>query len=478
MVAGYTKRGKMSNENLKEELFSTFQNMKNRYNQNPAPSYTDRVRVLKKLKNSILKNEQFIYDSLKKDYGYRSEFDSLMADVLPTVAGINYAIKNLKKWMKPSKRHSGLMLAPSKVKVHYQPLGVVGVITPWNFPMFLALGPAVQALAAGNRVMIKMSESTPNANEAIRQVVKEISKHIIVVDGKPGMGSLFTTIPFDHLIFTGSSNVGKLVAKAAADNLTPITLELGGKSPTIVDKTIDMNIAVDAIILGKSLNSGQICVAPDYVFVHKSRKEEFIKTFIQRYKQYHLDDNNKNTQTHIVSQKQYERLLDLLDDAKQKGAIVQGVKDIESNQGRRVYPHLVTNVNEDMLILQEEIFGSILPVMTYENIQEVITYINERPRPLALYLMSKDTALINKIVNNTHSGGVCINDSLMHVAADDAPFGGVGNSGMGQYHGYEGFLTFTKAKTVVYSSSWLAKNNFILKNRDFVFKTLRKFLLK
>ena len=250
-----------------EQLKKDFSLLKSKYNSNPAPSYAERIAVLKKLKKSILDNEQEIYDALKRDYGYRSEFDTLIADVLPSVAGINYAIKHLKKWMKPSKRHAGLMLAPSRVTVHYQPLGVVGVITPWNFPFYLALGPAVQALAAGNRVMIKMSEFTPHANAALRKVVSNISQHVQIVEGEAEVGAAFSALPFDHLIFTGSSTVGKLVAHSAADNLTPITLELGGKSPTIIDDKIDINIAVDALIVGKSVNSGQICVAPDYVFV-------------------------------------------------------------------------------------------------------------------------------------------------------------------------------------------------------------------
>lgn len=461
-----------------EQLQSNFSNLKAAYNANPAPSYQERKEVLTKLKLSMIKHEQEIYDALKKDYGYRSEFDTFIADLLPSVAGINYAIKNLKKWMKPSKRHAGIMLAPSKVKVHYQPLGVVGVITPWNFPFFLALGPAAQALAAGNRVMIKMSEFTPNANQAIRKVVADISEHVQIVEGEADVGAAFSALPFDHIIFTGSSAVGKLVAKSAADNLTPITLEMGGKSPTIIDDSIDMNIAVDAVIVGKSVNSGQICVAPDYIFVHQSREQEFIDTFIQRYTEYHLESDNNNTQTHIVSDRQHQRLLGFLEDAKQKGAKIHPVKELESDQGRRVYPHLATNLNQDMDILKQEIFGSILPIMTYNNIDEVVEYINARPRPLALYIMSKNDSLINHLLANTHSGGVCINDSAMHVAADDAPFGGVGNSGMGHYHGHEGFLTFSKAKTVLYSSSWLPKNHFILKNRDLVFKLLRKYLFK
>ncbi|GAL35082.1 aldehyde dehydrogenase [Vibrio maritimus] len=362
--------------------------------------------------------------------------------------------------------------------MHYQPLGVVGVITPWNFPFYLALGPAAQALAAGNRVMIKMSEFTPNANAALREVVKDLSDHIQIIEGEADVGAAFSKLPFDHLIFTGSSTVGKMVAHSAADNLTPITLELGGKSPTIIDKNIDIRIAVDALIVGKSVNSGQICVAPDYVFVPKEREQDFIKTFIQRYREYHLDNESTNTQTHIVSDRQYTRLMSFLTDAKKQGAKVHTVKDIEEGQGRRVYPHLLTNLSPEMNVLQEEIFGSILPILTYNELEEVITYINERPRPLALYIMSNDNQVIDSLVSRTHSGGVAINDTAMHVAADDAPFGGVGNSGMGHYHGHEGFLTFSKAKTVLRSSAWLPKNRFILKNRDFVFRTLRKYLLK
>ncbi|QFT13023.1 coniferyl aldehyde dehydrogenase [Vibrio sp. THAF190c] len=461
-----------------QQLQRSFSLMKSLYNTNPAPSHAQRVDVLKQLKQNILDNEQEIYDAMKRDYGYRSEFDTLIADVLPSVAGINYAIKNLKKWMKPSKRHAGLMLAPSSVTVHYQPLGVVGVITPWNFPFYLALGPAAQALAAGNRVMIKMSEFTPNANAALRKVTKGLEEHIQIVEGEAEVGAAFSALPFDHLIFTGSSTVGKLVAKSAADNLTPITLELGGKSPTIIDKDIDINIAVDAVIVGKSVNSGQICVAPDYVFVPKQREREFINAFIQRYTEYHLNSEDSNTQTHIVSDRQYSRLMGFLEDAKAQGATIDAVKEIESDHGRRVYPHLISNLSSDMKILQEEIFGSILPILTYDDIEEVITYINDRPRPLALYIMSKNDQLINSFVTRTHSGGVAVNDTAMHVAADDAPFGGVGNSGMGHYHGHEGFLTFSKAKTVLRSSSWIPKNRFILKNRDFVFKTLRSLLLK
>ncbi|WP_442960505.1 coniferyl aldehyde dehydrogenase [Pseudoalteromonas sp. DL2-H2.2] len=459
-------------------LTMNFQAMQSAYRRDPAPDHAQRVAVLKKLKRSLINHEQQVYQALSKDYGYRSEFDTFFADIMPTIAAIKYAIKHLKKWMQPSKRHAGLMLAPSKVKVHYQPLGVVGVVTPWNFPFYLALGPTIQALAAGNRVMIKMSEFTPHANQVLRTIVEDISDHVHVVEGDAEIGAAFSALAFDHLIFTGSTAVGKQVAKAAADNLTPITLELGGKSPTIIDEQIDMKIAVDAVIMGKSINSGQICVAPDYIFVPTSRLDTFIETFIARYSEYHLNSSNRNQQSHIISQRQHNRLMQLLDDAKAKGAEVHAVKALEPGDEKRVYPHLLTNLSDDMAVLQEEIFGSLLPVMSYESLDEVIAYITERPRPLALYIMSNNPALIDRLINHTHSGGISINDTTMHVVADDAPFGGIGHSGMGHYHGYEGFLTFSKAKTVLYSSSWLPKNRFVLKHRDWVLKVLRKWLLR
>ncbi|WP_371377666.1 coniferyl aldehyde dehydrogenase [Thalassotalea aquiviva] len=460
------------------DLKEAFRGLKQAYSRNPSPSLDQRKAQLKSLKASLLRHEQTLYEAMKQDYGYRSEFDTLLADIMPTVAGINYALKNVKKWMKPSKRHSGLLLAPSTVTVHYQPLGVVGVITPWNFPIYLALGPTVQALAAGNKVMIKLSEFTPNTNKALIKVVECISEDVLLIEGEADVGAAFSSLPFDHLLFTGSTAVGKVVAKAAADNLTPLTLELGGKSPTIIDQHINMDIVVDALIVGKSINSGQICVAPDYVFVPQTRQQELINTFIARYKTYYVDSKNSNTQSHIISDKQHQRLLRLLNDVSEKGGKTHPIEANKTEHGRRVYPHLVTQVSQDMDVLKQEIFGSILPIMTYQKIEEVIEYINQRERPLALYVMSKDRTLIDRILTQTHSGGVCINDTLMHVAADDAPFGGIGHSGIGHYHGYEGFLTFSKAKTVLHSSAWLPKNQFILKHRDFVFNTIRRFLLK
>lgn len=459
------------------DLNSIFSDMKKLYNENIHPTLEERTNILKILKKSIIDNEQDIYKSLNEDYGYRNEFDTFISDILSSVSSINYSIKNLKKWMKPSKRHSGIMLMSSTVKVHYQPLGVVGIITPWNFPVFLSLGPAAQALAAGNRVMIKMSEFTPNINKVIKKIVEPISEHIQIIEGESEVGVAFSNLPFNHLIFTGSSVVGKHVAKAAANNLTPITLELGGKSPTIIDKNVNLDNAIDAILLGKTINSGQICVAPDYVFVPESMKNKFIDRYLSKYSEYYLKEGLENKQTHIISERQHKRLNKLLKDAEEKGANITKInKDV--NNSKLMYPHILTELTEEMDISKEEIFGSILPIITYSNINEVFKYINKKEKPLALYIMSKDNAFINNVLMNTHSGGVSINDSVMHVVADDAPFGGIGNSGIGHYHGHEGFLTFSNARTVLHSKSWIPKNKIILQNRDRILNILRRFLLK
>lgn len=461
-----------------ETMNDQLQTMGRAYKKNPYPTYEERKDVLLKMKRGLLANQQAVYDALKADYGYRSEFDTLMADLLPTVALINYCLKNLKKWMKPSKRHSGLVAMPSSVKVHYQPLGVVGVITPWNFPMYLSLGPAVQAIAAGNRVMIKMSKDTPNISATMAAALAEIKDHIHIVQGIKSAGSAFSKLPFDHLIFTGSPEVGKMVAKAAAENLTPVTLELGGKSPTIVAEDADISKAVDAIILGKSINSGQICVAPDYIFVPEAKEKEFVETYKRRYQAYHVKSKATNAHTHVVTQKQLTTMKSLLKDAEEKGAVIHPVKAYNEKDGKLLYTQVVTNVDEHMTLMQEEIFGPILPVKTYKTISEVITYINNHERPLALYLMTSNQKLINHIVKKTHSGGVSVNDTVLHVLVDDAPFGGVGNSGLGHYHGHEGFLTFSKAKTVLQSRASIPKARFALKNRDMLFKMASRFLLK
>jgi coniferyl-aldehyde dehydrogenase len=269
------------------------------------------------------------------------------------------------------------------------------------------------------------------------------------------------------------------VAKAAADNLTPITLELGGKSPVIFAEDANWETAIDGVILGKAINSGQICVSPDYVLVPRGKEETFVRLFKERYQAYFANAKNKNIQTHIINQKQYERLQGFLADAREKGAEVHVIQEGDSSSEKRIlYPHLLTKVGENMEVMKQEIFGPVMPVLPYNSIDECIERINARPRPLALYVMSTNKDTVNKILKHTHSGGACVNDTIMHVSVEDAPFGGIGNSGIGHYHGEEGFRRLSKAKTVLTSKTWLPKNKFFLSYRDLMFNNLRKFLLR
>ncbi|WP_440876541.1 coniferyl aldehyde dehydrogenase [Thalassotalea sp. PLHSN55] len=435
------------------------------FNQDRFPSYESRVADLKQLKSAILKFKQPLIEALSQDFGCRSEDDSTIADILPTVMGINYAIKKVKKWMKPSKRHVGPMFQPAKAYVVYQPLGVVGVITPWNYPIFLALGPLTTALAAGNRTMIKMSEFTPHTNKVLRELLASVfeQEKVALIDGGPTVAAHFSKQAFDHLLFTGSTRVGKMVMAAASEHLTPVTLELGGKSPTVIDDEIEINDAVSRFILGKTLNAGQTCVAPDYIMCPKARINELVQACAEQFKKMYPSIADNKDYGSIINDAQFERLQTWLADAKDKGAtIVSATNDnIDKCLAQRKLPlTIVSDVNEDMTIMQEEIFGPILPIVGYDSIDDAITYINERPRPLALYLCSHNKALQKRFVEHTHAGGMCINEATLQVGQDDMPFGGVGASGMGHYHGHEGFLTLSKAKSVLekgkFSSSSMA----------------------
>lgn len=449
----------------KLDLDNELKELQDLYAQNVYPSSSERKDLLKEIKKIIIDNEKEFVGALNKDYGYRSEFDSYMLDILPTINYINYVSKKVNRWMKKEKRHSGLLLSPSKVEVYFQPLGVVGVVVPWNFPINLALGPAVSAIGAGNKVMVKLSEFTPNINKAFIEHFAPLKDYIRFYEGEVEVSSKFTSLAFNHLLFTGSTNVGRIVAKAAAQNLTPVTLELGGKSPTIVTENANLDNAVDSIIIGKTFNSGQICVAPDYLFIHESLKDKFIEKFISKVRELY-SGNNSNDLTHIISEQHFNRINGYLDDAQTKGAKIIKSLEAKNKAANQIFPTLVTDVTEDMQIMKDEIFGSLLPIMTYKSLDEVFKYIKSRPRPLALYVMSKDKKEVQNIITNTHSGGVSVNDTVLHVGADDAPFGGIGDSGMGQYHGREGFLTFSKSKTVLSSKSFVPRSWFLLKYRD------------
>jgi len=438
--------------NTAEDILNTYNLQKQAYVAYPMPSVKYRIDNLKNLKNSIISYQEKLVAAMSYDFGHRSSAESVIADILPTINSINYHIKNIPSWVKPEKRKTGLLLAPAKINVHYQPLGVIGIIVPWNFPVQMSMAPLIAALSSGNRVMIKMSEYTPSTNAVITEMINGLFQNdeVAIIQGGVDIAEAFSKTAFDHLIFTGSSEIGKKVMKAASANLTPVTLELGGKSPVIICDDIDIRTAVERLILGKCINAGQICVAPDYVFCPKGKTEQFITEFKNQFKRMYNGINNNDDYSNIINDTQFQRLIELIDDAKEKGGNVVSVSgENPDNKNRRIAPHLVTNVNDDMQVMQNEIFGPVLPIIPYDDLQDTLNYINRRPRPLALYVMTFNKNTQNMIIENTHSGGVCINDTAFHVAADDAPFGGIGSSGMGQYHGKEGFLTFSKAKTVM-----------------------------
>ncbi|MBP6166540.1 MAG: coniferyl aldehyde dehydrogenase [Aeromonas sp.] len=418
----------------------------------PMPSLAQRRSRLTALKSALLAHKQALCDALALDYGQRSDYDSLVADILPCVMQINYSLKRLKGWMKPVRRHPGLLLAPARVEMHYQPLGVVGIMVPWNFPVMLSLGPLIGAIAAGNRAMIKLSEFTPHTNAALRTLLAQVfdDDEVVLIEGDAGLAAAFSTLPFDHLLFTGSTAVGRQVMAAAAPQLTPLTLELGGKSPCLIAPDMPLALAVERMIFGKSLNAGQICVAPDYVLLPRGQEQGFIEAYQTHFRRLYPKGLDSPDYGSIINAAQYERLTAWLAEAKQAGAQAHPCASPARDDGaRRLVPHLLTEVPGHCQLMQQEIFGPLLPLVPYDSIEEAIAYVAARPRPLALYLMSLDETLQSRLIRETHAGGMAINECLFQVAADDAPFGGIGPSGMGHYHGHEGFLTFSKAKTVL-----------------------------
>ncbi|RDH42163.1 coniferyl aldehyde dehydrogenase [Zooshikella ganghwensis] len=436
-------------ENTLTEVFSL---QKSAFQITPYPSLTERKHTLQLLHRLLVNHQQNIIDAINNDFGLRSSDESRIAEIIPSLQAIHYTLKRLPRWMKPKRRHVSWQLQPASCKILYQPLGVAGIMVPWNYPLFLAVSPLVAALSAGNRAMVKMSEYTPHTAELFKQLITDNFPEdlISVITGNADIAIQFSQLPFDHLLFTGSTQTGKKVMQAAANNLTPVTLELGGKSPTIIAPDYPINEAAKRICFGKSLNAGQTCVAPDYILLPENQLNLFIDAFTAHFQQMYPDFAHNSSYSHIINDRQFQRLQQGLVDAQQKGAKIINVSDFAPDATTRRFPiHLVTHTNESMLICQEEIFGPILPLITYSTIEQAISFVNQQPRPLALYLFSHEQDLHDKVLVNTHSGGVCLNETLLHVAVDDLPFGGVGPSGMGHYHGQEGFQTFSQAKSIL-----------------------------
>src|SRR3990167_876517 len=429
-----------------DQLQQLFTRQRDAFSANPMPSAEQRIQWLKSLSQMLASNQDALIKAINQDFSNRSADETLLAEIMPSLHGIHYACSHIKKWMKPSRRSVGMAFQPASAKVIYQPLGVVGVIVPWNYPLFLAMGPLVGALSAGNRVMIKMSESTPATSQLVKDLLGKIFPEdlVCVALGEAEVGVAFSKLAFDHLLFTGATSIGKHVMRAAAENLTPVTLELGGKSPVIVSAEVPLSDAAERIAFGKTLNAGQTCVAPDYVLVPRNRVEGFVAAYREAVTRFYQKLQDNPDYTAIINERQLQRLKGLLSDAESKGAKV--INLYPEAQGRRLPQAVLLDVNDDMTIMQDEIFGPLLPIVPYDTLEQAFAYINQRPRPLALYYFGYNKAEQQRVLEQTHSGGVCLNDTMLHVAQDDMPFGGVGPSGMGHYHGHEGFKTFSHAK--------------------------------
>jgi coniferyl-aldehyde dehydrogenase len=420
--------------------------------QTQAPDYRQRMDDLARLRDTFKRRLDDIIGAMGADFGRRSRHESLLSDGMTVLHEIDLVRRNLRRWMRPQRRMVDWTFLPASAEIRWQPLGVVGVIAPWNYPVNLALIPLVSAIGAGNHVMLKPSEHTPRTSDALAALLAEVfpADRVATVLGGPDVAAAFAGLPFDHLLFTGSTEVGRKVMAAAAPNLTPVTLELGGKSPTIVAPDYPVDVAAARIAAGKFLNAGQTCIAPDYVLIGAERRDAFVEAMRAYVGRHYPDLRASPDYTSIVNERQYLRLHQLVDDARRRGAtIVTLPDDAAHDPAARVFaPTLVIDAPEDARVMQEEIFGPILPVVAAPSVDAAVAYINARPRPLALYHFDHDRGRTRKVLEACVAGGVSVNDCLLHNAQGELPFGGVGPSGMGHYHGHHGFATFSKQMPV------------------------------
>ena len=421
------------------------------------PDAQRRLRALRALLKAVRARREEFVRAISEDFGGRARQETLLLEVFPLVDTIRHAIRHLPQWMRPRPAAAGWQFLPGRARVVYQPLGVVGVIGAWNYPLLLSLSPVVSALAGGNHAMLKPSELAPRTAELLAHVVSDLfpADYVTVVTGGPETGAAFTALPFDHLLFTGSTRVGKMVMRSASEHLTPVTLELGGKSPALVHPDFPAQTAAARIMAGKLYNAGQTCIAPDYVLVEAGAREQFVRLASEAAATMYPRLVGNADFTRIVNREPYRRLRGLVEDATLKGAgmlLVNPAHETANDQNRVFPPTLLWNVTGEMTVMREEIFGPILPVVTYRSLDEAIEYVNARPRPLALYYFDRSAKRVESVLARTTSGGVTVNDTILHIAQNDLPFGGVGPSGMGSYHGFDGFLTFSKKKGVFLQS--------------------------
>lgn len=425
------------------------------------PTRAQRLERLRRLEQLLDRHAEAFAAAIGDDFGNRSPVEIRITETMLLKAAIRQARGHLGRWMKPRRVPTSPAFWPGRSWLLPQPLGVVGIVSPWNYPLQLALGPLVGALAAGNRAMIKPSELTPRFSAALQAAVAEhfAPDEVTVVTGDAATGRAFVALPFDHLVFTGSTAVGREVAQAAAKNLTPVTLELGGKSPAIVDASARLAKAAERIAFGKLVNAGQTCIAPDYVLVPRAQRERFVAALRSAMGRLYPSFRANPDYTSIVSERHFRRLRELVDDARERGATVIELEAPGEGIGRasrQLPPTLLLDVEPAMRVMQEEIFGPVLPIVGYDTLDDAIAYVNDRDRPLALYWFGGDAAARRKVLAQTISGGVSLNETLLHVAQEGLPFGGVGASGMGAYHGEAGFRQFSKDKPVFEQSALAA----------------------
>ncbi len=437
-----------------ERLHDLFQAQKEAFKQNMMPSYQQRIEWLTKLEKMILANQKEIADAVAADFGTHPPELTRIAELLGPISRVKFAKKNLRRWMRPKRRAvERTLFGLAQNRLMYQPVGVVGNMSPWNFPIDISFGPLVDILAAGNRAIVKPSESAPHTAELISKLLTKTFDPTVVavVTGGVELAQAFTQLPWDHLLFTGGPEIGKRVMAAAAENLTPVTLELGGKNPTIITADSLTEKTVTSIMATKMVKAGQMCITSDYVFVPEGKVDEFVALCEQTLAKLYPKVIDNPDSTSIINDHHFRRLEGVLADAAEHNARMvelNPAKEAVDVDGRKMPLTLVLDPSDDLLVMQHEIFGPILPVKTYKTLQDAIDYINSKDRPLALYVFSKDQRAIDKVINNTISGGVAINAVSLHAMQASLPFGGTGRSGMGHHHGFEGFVAFSKAKPI------------------------------
>ncbi len=438
------------NQSLSESLHLLLEQQRAAFRREPMPTLAQRRERLDRVIAMTRKHSDALVTAIAQDFGHRASEETLLADIFTVEAAARHARRHLPRWMKTRRMPTGLHFLPGRNRLMPQPLGVVGVIAPWNYPYQLALSPALAALAAGNRVLIKPSELTPATAALMARMVAEFfaPEEMQVVNGDAEVARAFAALPFDHLFFTGSTAVGRAVAKAAAQNLTPVTLELGGKSPALIHPSADLALAARRLAFGKLLNAGQTCIAPDYLLVPRALVEPLTQQLIAAVRQLYPSIDGNPDYSSIATERHHARLQGLLDDARAKGARALPSHPQAQPADRRLVPTLLLDVDDSMAVMQEEIFGPLLPIVAYDSEPQALDYIQRHERPLALYWFGTDSAARARLLAQTHAGGVTLNDCIWHIGQEDQPFGGVGASGQGAYHGVWGFNTFSHLKPI------------------------------